>query len=400
VLSSEKNLANYKEDNMLKNNFEWFFAIFNREFRRTNIEAFEVVMLAAVAHFFGCYNPKQLADYLGVGHQGLYLHLKELSLYTVKRLLAKFMAKQAAEQLRSVLQKSGATRSRSGITLSVDNSVIDRTGRMLRCTWSWYSGRWKKVVNGHDLLGVVMTINGIAFPLCLAFCSKQGRGNTGKPELLVSMLMLLTEEFKSEGIDLTAFPITMDSWFVSEELKKKLHGLGFSKIVIAGKSSYTFKIGGTKQNASAWKKTLCLIRDQWGIDVPALRVEAFSPTFGRTVLLFFQKSATRTFYLMDFSLNPLRGAEMWHIWKQHHIIECFWKTLKSVLGIKSMRLHGDGLYTALLIKVTAYIFAIRLKITEKAYSKMSVEQIMRKIRRDCDLESVLREHFHLHFSTT
>jgi hypothetical protein len=386
--------------NALKNNIEWFFVIFDKEFRRTNIGAFEVFMFAAVAHFFGCYNPKQLADYLGVGHQGLYLHLKELSLYTVKRLLIKFMVKQAAEQMRPVLEKSGPTRSRAGITMSVDNSVIDRLGRMLRCTRNWYSGRWKKVVNGHDLLGVVITVSGIAFPVCLMFCSKQGRGSTDKPDLLISMLTLLIEEFRAEGIDLTAFPVTMDSWFVSEELKKRIHELGFSKIVIAGKGSYVFKIGGTKQKASAWKKTVALIRDQWGIDVPALRTEAFSPTFGRVALLFFQKSATRTFYLMDFSLNPLRGAEMWHIWKQHHIIECFWKILKSVLGIKSMRLREDGLYAALLIKVTAYILAVRLKITEKAYSKMSLTQIMRKIRRDCDLEDLLREHFHLRFSTS
>lgn len=364
-----------------------------------NIRAFEIFMFMAVSHFFGCHNPKQLADYLGIGHQDLYRHLKELSLYTLKRLLVKFMVRQAAEYLKPVLEKSRATRSRSGITLSVDNSVIDRLGRMLRCTWSWYSGRWKKVVRGNDLLGVVMTVSGIAFPVCLLFCSKQGRGSTDKPSLLISMLTLLIEEFAAEGIDLTAFPITMDSWFVSENLKKQLRGLGFSKIVIAGKGNYTFKIGGTKQKASSWKKTLRLIGDQWGIDVPALRTEAFSPTFGRVVLLFFQKSATRTFYLMDFSLNPLRGAEMWHIWKQHHIIECFWKILKSVLGIKSMRLHDDGLYAALLIKVIAYILAIRLK-KEKPYSEMSLTQIMRKVRRDYDLKDILREHFHLRFSTT
>ncbi len=156
---------------MLKNNIEWFFVISDSEFRQTNIEAFETFMFLAIAHFFGCFNPKQLADYLGVGHQGLYLRLKEFSLYTVKRLLVKFMVWQAAEVIKPVLEKSDATRSRAGITLSVDNSVIDRVGKMLRCTWSWYSGRWKKVVKGNDLLGVVMTVKGIAFPLCLLFCS-------------------------------------------------------------------------------------------------------------------------------------------------------------------------------------------------------------------------------------
>jgi len=42
---------------------------------------------------------------------------------------------------------------------------------------------------------------------------------------------------------------------------------------------------------------------------------------------------------------------MWHIWKQHHVIECFWKIMKSIFHMRSMQLQGDGLYTALLIKV-------------------------------------------------
>ncbi len=32
---------------------------------------------------------------------------------------------------------------------------------------------------------------------------------------------------------------------------------------------------------------------------------------------------------MNFSENAMRGAEIWHIWKQHHLIECFWKILKT-----------------------------------------------------------------------
>jgi len=49
--------------------------------------------------------------------------------------------------------------------------VIDRLGNMLRCTWNWYSGRFKKVLNGQDLLGIVITVSGIAIPISLLFCA-------------------------------------------------------------------------------------------------------------------------------------------------------------------------------------------------------------------------------------
>jgi hypothetical protein len=115
----------------------WFFALFHQEFRKNNPIAFEVLMVLAVAHLFGFYNPKQLADFLEVPHQQCSTELKEWSVYHVKKMLLRFMVKQAAEKLQPVMSQSAATRSRAGTTLSIDNSVMDRCGRLLRCTWSW-----------------------------------------------------------------------------------------------------------------------------------------------------------------------------------------------------------------------------------------------------------------------
>jgi len=94
-------------------------------------------------------------------------------------------------------------------------------------TYNRYSGRWKKIVRGNDLLGILMTVNGTALPLHLLFCPKQGRANTGKPSLLISVLSCLIEEFNAEGTDITSFPITLDSRSVSEDPKQKLAALGF-----------------------------------------------------------------------------------------------------------------------------------------------------------------------------
>src|SRR5712692_6671667 len=296
-------------------------------------------------------------------------------------MLVRFMVKQAIEHLKPVLHKSAATQSRAGLTLSIDNSVIDRIGKFLRCTWSWYSGRCHDVVRGQDLLGIVLTINHIVLPLHLLFCPKQGRYNTNKADLLIFMLSRLKAACAREGIDLTKIPLTMDSWFVSQPLRERLLRLGFTKIIIAGKSNYTFTIDGKKQDAAHWKKDLVLHHPTWGIDVPAFRVQGHSPTFGSMVLFFFQKSTTRSYYLMNFSQVSMRGAEIWHIWKQHHLIECFWKLLKSVFHIRAMQLQYNVLYTALLIKVFAYLFALRLQ-AQGVFPTLTITQIMRTLRRE------------------
>jgi hypothetical protein len=378
---------------MWQQHFTWFVSHFQHEFRKSNPIAFEIILVLAFAHLFGYYNPKQLADFLDIPHQQLYSHLKDWSLYHLKKMLISFMVKQAAEELGPTLAKSDATRSRAGMTLSIDNSVIDRLGKFLRCNWSWYSGRCKKVVLGQDLLGIVLTIHQVALPVHLLFCSKQGRGNTDKPSLLITMLSQLKDEFFPYDIDITKIPLTLDSWFVSETLRQQLYALGFTHIIIAGKGNYMFTIQKRKQKASAWKKELTLHPPQWGIEVPSRRLYAHNPTFGSVLLFFFQKSTTRSYYLINFSQHEMRGAEIWHIWKQHHQIECFWKTLKSVFHIRAMHLHGDGLYMGLLIKVLAYLLAIRLKV-QREFSKCSITQIMRQLSRDQDLCDVLAEHFH------
>jgi len=51
------------------------------------------------------------------------------------------------------------------------------------------------------------------------------------------MLSCLKEAFALEGIDITNIPLTMDSWFVSQPLRERLHRLGFTKIIMAGKSN-------------------------------------------------------------------------------------------------------------------------------------------------------------------
>lgn len=384
---------------MWQQEFTWFFAIFHQEFRKNNPVAFEVLMVLAVAHLFGFYNPKQLADFLNVPHQKLYAELKDWSVYHVKKMLLRFMVKQAAEQLKPAMSKSAATRSRAGMTLSIDNSVMDRFGKLLRCTYSWYSGRYHKVIRGQDLLGIVLTINNIALPIHLLFCPKQGRYHTKKADLLIFMLKQLKAEFRREGVDITLLPLTLDSAYVSQELRDRLHQLGFSQIIIAGKGNYVFTIDGQKWNSATWKKVLMLEDPKWGIDVPSCRIRGHSPTFGSLILFFFRKSTTRSYYLMNFSQKSLRGAEIWHIWKQHHRVECFWKIMKSIFHMRSMQLQGDGLYTALLIKVLAYLLALRLQ-AQGVFSKLTITRIMRKLRREEDLRDFLETHFHPPFSIT
>ncbi len=69
----------------------WFFIIFGESFRQGKQIAFETLMLPATAHFFKCYNPKELADFIGIAHQQLYVELRGWSIYYVREILIRFL---------------------------------------------------------------------------------------------------------------------------------------------------------------------------------------------------------------------------------------------------------------------------------------------------------------------
>ena len=73
--------------------------------------------------------------------------------------------------------------------------------------------------------------------------------------------------------------------------------------------------------------------------------------------------------------------------------------MKSIFQMRSMQLQGDGLYTALLIKVFAYLLALRLQ-AQGGFPKLTITQIMRKLRREEDFREFLTTHFHDAFSIT
>ncbi|MDJ0903193.1 MAG: hypothetical protein QNJ55_30785 [Xenococcus sp. MO_188.B8] len=92
-----------------------FFVRYSQEFRQGKLEAFEVIMALAMSHAYGCCNPKQWADYLGIQPQKIYAEIQKWSLYRLKELLIKMMVHQAASEIKEVkLARSFAEETSAG----------------------------------------------------------------------------------------------------------------------------------------------------------------------------------------------------------------------------------------------------------------------------------------------
>lgn len=333
-------------------------------FQRMTQQIVETLVLLSICHLFGLYNPNQVADALGLPKTRLYRRMGSLSLYHAKSLNLRLGSAIAVDFIKDAESKSASTQSRRCITLSVDDTNLPReTGALAYCS-KWWSKKHNTPIVCQNVLGITLKVGNIVVPLDMRFVSKQGRGNTDKPSLVVAMLKEVLDFFDTHEIDLRKYPITFDSWYASRTLVDVLSELGFVSILIHGKNNYVMTIGDTTGKLSVHKKHIELRADQWGCDKPVCRLKAESRTFGNCVVIFFKDRAKiRTLLVFG---KPLRTCEALRSWSQHHGIEQFWRYLKSNLGVCAMSLESrQGTYTSLGIKVMSYLMLLQISIAER-----------------------------------
>lgn len=367
----------------------FFQDLLSSYFQRMTQQVVETLLLLCVCHLFGLYNPNQVADALKLPKAGLYRRIGSLSLYHAKSLNLRLGCAMALDFIKDVENKSASTQSRRCITVSVDDTNLPREADALSYCSSYYSTKHKTSIWCQNVLGITLKVGDIVLPLYMRLVSKQGRGNTDKPTLVMTMIQEVLDCFDTQGIDLRKYPITFDSWYGSRKLVDALSELGFTSILVHGKNNYVMTIGETKAKLSAHKKNIVLREDQWGCDKPVYRAKAISPTFGECIVIFFRdRGKIRTLLVFG---KPLRTSEAMRIWSQHHGIEQFWRYFKSNLQVSAMSLQSrEGAYASLGIKVMSYLMLLQISISERR----TFHQIQLQLTGERQTLIELIAHFH------
>ncbi len=368
---------------------EFFQELLYSRFQGIQSKIIDTLLLLSVCHLFGLYNPNQVADALSVQKACLYRQLHSISLYHWKHLNMRLGCASALELIKDTETKSAATQSRRRITISVDDTNVDRYGKTIAYSSNWWSKKDNRSVWAQNVLAITIKIGDVVIPLNTQIVSKQGRGNTDKPSLFLSMIQAVLDCFDAAGIDIRKYPITFDSWYGSKHLVDILLDLGFVSIQVHGKSNYVMTIEGKTAKLSVHKKRIQLRSEQWGCDKPVCRVRAVSPTFGECIVLFFMDMGKiRTLLVFG---KPLRTCEALRIWSQHHGIEHFWRQSKSCLHLSGMSLRSTvGAYAGLGIKVMGYLMLLRVSISECR----TFHQIQLELTGQRQMLLDIIEHFH------
>jgi len=357
--------------------------------REDRSQFIEVTMILIVGLLCGLFNPNQVAQQLGISPNNLYQALRQMDARQWRALLEKLMLEMAIRELNNYESASPSSRSRLEASLSIDDTLVKRLGEVLSYIWAWYSGQVKSVRRGQDLLGIVLKINGRILPLSLVWVSKQGRGSTDKPAVLLREMKRLKELFERVGIPITSLAMSMDSWWASNPISEQLAEEGFSKQVICAKANLVFETKAGRKKLPLHRKEMEL-KEGWGHTEPAKRVRGKSPTFGDVALIFFQRARTKAYALIA-PQRLMRSCEALRVWRNHQAVETFWKRLKRWLGLGQMQMRGRvGAWAELSLRVMAYLLAQEMLTKEVK----TIFQLSQHLRRESTFAELVNKHFH------
>ena len=129
-------------------------------FHRIRSQIVDTLLLLSVCHLFGLYNPNQVSDALARPKAGLYRDLHSMSQYYWKCLNVRFGCTMALD-LKDTEAKSASTQSRRCITISVDDSNVDRYGKTIAYCSNWWSKKHNNTIWGQNILGITIKIGDI-----------------------------------------------------------------------------------------------------------------------------------------------------------------------------------------------------------------------------------------------
>jgi hypothetical protein len=340
-------------------------------------EIVEALLLAAVGPMFGADNAHQIAQRLQTLTQStLYRRLHEVTLHKMRQILQHLMLPPACQAVRDALTQSSAERTRSCVTLVLDDSVLKRFSTHLAYVWKWWSGQVHTVTKGQDLLGLVLVIEGLPpMPVAVRLVSKQGKGRKSKPEIAREMVEEFRTAMQAFGLNdeaIAQIHIAADSAFADSDLIAALRA-HFGHVVMGGKSSFTF----TRNGEPLKGKTLLTLElnEHWQGHYTYHRLCATSSTFGEVVLVIYH-DGTRPRYVMLFAdADSQRGVQALRINQQRWTIEFFWRTLKAVLHIGKVTLQGrEGAVMMLVMRIATFLLVAKI-VTKLRRHNLTMGQV-------------------------
>jgi len=294
----------------------------------------ETMMFLGLGVLSGAYTPHQVIERLGLDKNQIYTALGTETAAAWREIIQELGYTAFLRAVDPVLKKSAATRSRVCLTIILDDSLFRRYARRMASIFKWWGGAFHAVRKGHDVVGLIIEVEGHVFILDWVVASKCGRKRKPRWKYAIEMLSEFERRLTEAGIDPAVFGLAMDWWYGQvKELVEAAVELGLT-VVSEPAINEIFSVGGQELTAKELKARF-LVRSVWG-GYPTQRLRATSKTFGEVLLVLFKEGDTLTVLMAKVKKDQqaqreLRALPVIRIHKQRPWIEQTWRWQKSQL---------------------------------------------------------------------
>src|SRR4030042_878789 len=222
----------------------------------------EIMMLLGLGVLSGMYTPNQLIERLGLDKNKIYEGLGAGGAQEWREIIQGLGYAALIAEIVSLLRKSASSRSRARLTIILDDSLFRRYAKQMASIFKWWGGAFKAVRKGHDILGLMIEINGRVFILDWIVVSKAGRVRKKRWQYAIEMLEEFVRRMEEAGIDPSLFGLAMDWWYGQvKELVELATDLGLTIVSEPGIDEI-FTVSGQKKKVDQLKEEF-LRRSNW-----------------------------------------------------------------------------------------------------------------------------------------
>jgi hypothetical protein len=344
----------------------------------------ELMMLLGLGVLNGMYTPNQVIERLGLDKNKIYRNLGAGTAQEWRQIILGLGYTALLSELTGLLEKSESSRSRVRLTIILDDSLFRRYARQMASIFKWWGGAFKAVRKGHDVLGLMIEINGRVFILDWIVASKTGRKRKKRWQYAIEMLQEFAHRMKEAGIDPSLFGLAMDWWYGQvKELVEAAADLGLTVVSEPGTDD-VFIVKGQKQRVSQLKEKF-LRKSDWG-GIHTQRIRASSNTFGEVILVLYRDNKGEVHLLMAKAKEngeprkDIRGLIVIRIFQKRQWIEQVWRWQKSSLKtgkIQVRKKHKPKAGYACRMVTYAILLALQQKLRKyRAIGRQSIGTIL------------------------
>ncbi len=289
---------------------------------------------------------------------------------------ARFTWPALTARVTAHLQTRRELRTRPSGLLVLDDTILEKAGRVMEGLQKLYDTAKQRFVRGYGLVVLYYTDARTAYPLGYRLTRRRrGRPPQQAPRGKIALAIALLQEARAAGVRARA--VVFDAWYCALALLQTCDALGLP-FVTRARSTRCFVVDGRRVTARTLMRRRSRFRRSPRRGLAAYWTPAVLPRYGAVTLVVVRRDGARSPQVLVTNLQRTDWAEILALYERRWGIEPFFREGKQDLGLTAFherRLQGiEGALTFACLTAVLLAAVARLYAATRGYTAQALKE--------------------------